>query len=133
MLNAHYFMGRFCREPELKTTNNGTSVCSFTLAVDRDYSKEEKQVDFLNFVAWKQTAEFISRYFNKGSLILVECRAETRSWEKDGQKREVVEFIVNKAHFCGEKKNDSKTVYDEGKPSAKPTPEIDFKDEGLPF
>ena len=133
MLNDVNLQGRFCREPELKTTTSGTSVCSFTLAVDRDYSKEEKQVDFINCVAWRQTAEFISRYFNKGSMILVQGSLQTRSYEKDGQKREVVEVVVDKAHFCGEKKNDSKTVYDNGQPSAKPTPEIEFKDEGLPF
>lgn len=112
MLNKVIIMGRLTADPELRSTQNGTSVTQFTLAVDREYQKqgEERQADFINCVAWKQTAEFISRNFSKGRMIAVEGSLQTRNYEdKQGNKRTVTEVIVNNASFTGEPKQNSKT------------------------
>lgn len=106
-MNICILMGRLTAAPELRSTQSGTSVLQFTLAVDRDYQKqgEERQADFIYCVAWRQTAEFISRYFGKGAMIAVEGSIQTRNYEdKQGNKRTATELIVNKAHFTGEKK-----------------------------
>lgn len=109
MLNRCIFMGRLSKEPELRKTGSGVSVASFSLAVDRDVvSKEsnERKTDFFDFVAWRGTAEFICKYFHKGDMICVECRAEQRSFEdkNGGGKRYVIEFNVENAYFAGSKK-----------------------------
>ena len=109
MINNATIMGRLTADPELRSTQSGLSVVQFTVAVDRDYIKqgEERQADFINCVAWRQTAEFISRYFGKGRMIAVEGSIQTRNYEdKHGNKRTATELIVNRAHFTGEKKND---------------------------
>ena len=106
MLNNVIIMGRITKDLELKSTQNGTSVLQFTVAVDRGYVRqgEERQTDFINCVAFKQTAEFISKFFGKGRMIAVEGRLQTRSYEdKNGVKHNVTEVIVNKASFTGEK------------------------------
>ena len=108
-LNNCTFMGRLSKDPELRRTGSGISVASFSLAVDRDVvSKEsnERKADFFDFVAWRGTAEFICKYFHKGDMICVQCRAEQRSFEdkNGGGKRYVVEFIVENAYFAGSKK-----------------------------
>ena len=105
--NKVILMGRLTAAPELKQTQSGTAVTSFTLAVDRRYSKEgqEKQADFITVVAWKGTAEFICKYFGKGSAILVCGELQTRSWEQDGQKRYATEVVASEVSFCEAKKN----------------------------
>ncbi len=106
MLNCAVIMGRLTADPELRTTTNGTSVTSFTVAVDRAYQKsgEERQTDFINVVAWRQTAEFVTRYFHKGSMIAVQGSIQTRNYEdKNGQKRTAVDVVADNVSFCGSK------------------------------
>lgn len=106
MLNSAILMGRLTSSPELKTTNNNISVCSFTVAVDRAYQVkgQEKQTDFINCVAWRNNAEFITKYFGKGQMIAIEGSIQTRSYEdKDGNKRTAFEVVVDRASFCGGK------------------------------
>jgi single-strand DNA-binding protein len=105
--NKVILMGRLTADPELKQVNGGTSVTSFTLAVDRKYTKtEEKQADFISVVAWRQTAEFICKYFSKGSAILVEGELQTRSWtDQQGNKRYATEVVAHEVSFCEAKKN----------------------------
>lgn len=92
-------MGRLVADPELRQTPNGVAVCTFRLAVDRDYTKE-KQADFIDIVAWRQTAEFVSRYFSKGKLALVEGSLQTRSYEvKNGNRRTAVEVVADRVRF----------------------------------
>lgn len=106
-------LGRITQDLELKQTPNGVSVLSFTVAVDRNFTKqgEEKQSDFISCVAWKQTAEFISRYFGKGRMIAVEGQLRTRTYEdKHGSKHYVTEVYVDNASFTGEKKADNQPM-----------------------
>lgn len=107
MLNNVVLMGRLTAAPNLKTTQSGTSVSSFTIAIDRRFQPKdgEKQTDFINCVAWRQTAEFISRYFDKGDLIAVTGEIQTRKYEVDGNKRIATEVVVSNASFCGGKNN----------------------------
>lgn len=107
MLNSVIIMGRLTSTPELKTTNSGLSVTSFTVAVDRRFQKqgEEKQTDFLNVVAWRQAADFVCKYFNKGSMIAVQGELQTRNYEdKNGNKRTATEIVADNVSFCGGKK-----------------------------
>ncbi|MCL2087952.1 MAG: single-stranded DNA-binding protein [Oscillospiraceae bacterium] len=110
MLNRVILMGRITAAPELKQTQSGLAVTSFSIAVDRNYKsagQERAATDFINIVAWRQTAEFICKYFTKGSLIAIEGSIETRHYEdKNGNKRTAVEVIAERAHFTGEKKGD---------------------------
>ena len=105
--NKVILMGRLTADPELKQTQGGTTVTNFTIAVDRRYSKdEEKQTDFISVVAWRNTAEFISKYFGKGSAILIEGELQTRSWtDQQGQKRYATEVVAHEVSFCEAKKN----------------------------
>lgn len=104
MLNSIILTGRLTRTPELRATQEGTAVTSFTVAVERDYGGENKQTDFIDCVAWKQTAEFISRYFSKGQLITVQGSLQSRQYEdKYGNKRTAWKVLVNRAYFCGSK------------------------------
>ena len=109
MLNHITIMGRLTRDPELRRTGSGTAVASFSVAVDRDYAPKdggERKTDFINCVAWSQTAEFISKYFTKGRMIVVDGRLEIRDWtDKDGNKRTVAEVRVENAYF-GDSKRD---------------------------
>lgn len=129
-INTAVIMGRLTADPELKTTASGLSVLSFSVAVERNYQKEgeEKAVDFINVVAWRKTAEFVSKYFHKGSMIAVEGSIQTRKYEdKDGNKRTAFEILANTVSFCG--KESSVTP-------AESTPFTDTDtadDEGLPF
>ena len=105
-MNVITLMGRMTSNPELKTTNNGTSVTSFNLAVDRSYTPkgQEKQTDFIPCVAWRNTAEFITKYFRKGQRIAVKGELQQRSYTaNDGSKRNVYEVIVDGAFFCESK------------------------------
>lgn len=109
MLNKVILMGRLTKDPELKTTNSGVSVCSFSVAIDRKFVKqgEERQTDFINVIAWRQTAEFVSRYFSKGRMINVVGSIQTRSWDdQDGKKRYATDVVADEVNFCGDKKAD---------------------------
>ena len=108
MLNKVILIGRFTRDPELRSTPQGTSTCSFSLAVDRNYQSAggERQTDFINCVAWRQTAEFISKYFQKGNLICVEGSIQTRSWkDNDGNNRYATDVVVDRSYFVESKKS----------------------------
>ena len=109
MLNHITLMGRLTRDPELRRTGTGVAVASFSIAVDRDFGGRdggEKKTDFIDCVAWRQTGEFISKYFTKGRMIVVEGRLEMRDWtDKDGNKRRNAEVIVANAYF-GDSKRD---------------------------
>ena len=104
--NRVILMGRLTRDPELKTTASGVNVCSFSIAVDRRFQAkgEEKKADFFNIVAWRQQGEFVSRYFKKGNMILVEGELQTRQYtNKDGQNVNVTEIMAEQVCFTGEK------------------------------
>ena len=105
MLNACILMGRLTADPELRTTQTGKSVTSFTLAVDRDFQQnDEKQADFISVVAWGKTAEFVKKWFSKGRMIAVVGRIQARTYtDKDGNNRKAVEVVADKVSFTGEK------------------------------
>lgn len=108
MLNRTILMGRLVADPELKTTASGISVTSFRIAVDRNYVKsgEERKADFIDIVCWRQTAEFVCRYFGKGSLIAVEGQLQSRTYQaKDGTNRYVVEVVADNVSFTGERRD----------------------------
>lgn len=105
MINKVILMGRLTADPELRTTQSGTSVCSFCIAVNRQYSKDkEAQADFIDIVAWRQTAEFVTKYFSKGRMIIVEGAVQTCMFEdKGGNKHKAVEVVASNVQF-GESK-----------------------------
>lgn len=108
MLNRIIVMGRMTRDPELRRTNSGTAVASFTVAVDRDFKSQsgEKETDFIDVVAWRNTAEFVSKYFSKGRMAVVEGRLQLRDWtDKDGNKRRTAEIVADSVYF-GDSKRD---------------------------
>lgn len=110
MINSVVLMGRIVNDLELKTTQSGLSVVSFRIAVDRKYSKGEKQTDFFDVVAWRNQAEFICKYFRKGSLIALEGELQTRSFQtKDGTNRTVTEVLANNVSFTGERNTGERT------------------------
>ena len=110
MLNHITIMGRLTRDPELRRTGSGIAVASFTVAVDRDFGGRdggEKETDFIDCVAWRQTGEFVSKYFTKGSMIVVSGRLQIRNWtDKDGNKRRTAEVVADNCYF-GDSKRDS--------------------------
>lgn len=104
-MNVCILMGRLTADPDLKKTPSGVSVTSFTVAVNRSYGKQERQTNFIECVAWRNTAEFICKYFRKGQMIAVQGGIQTRSYQdKNGNKRRAVEVHVDKADFCGDGK-----------------------------
>ena len=109
MLNHITIMGRLTRDPELRRTGSGVAVASFTVAVDRDFGGRdggEKETDFIDCVAWRQTGEFVSKYFTKGRMIVVSGRLQIRSWtDKDGNKRRTAEVVADNVYF-GDSKRD---------------------------
>ena len=110
MLNHIVIMGRLTRDPELRRTGSGVAVTSFTVAVDRDFSPKdggERETDFIDCVAWRQTGEFVSKYFAKGRMAVVSGRLQIRSWtDKDGNKRRTAEVIADNVYF-GDSKRES--------------------------
>lgn len=109
MLNHITIMGRLTNDPELRRTGSGVAVTSFTLAVDRDFKEKngEKETDFIDVVAWRQTGEFVSKHFSKGRMAVVSGRLQIRSWtDKDGNKRRTAEVIADNVYF-GDSKKDS--------------------------
>lgn len=129
MLNNVTLMGRLTATPVLNQTKGGALVTSFAIAIDRRFQRqgEERQTDFINCVAWQKTAEFISKYFNKGDLIAITGEIQTRKYEdKDGNNRTATEVIINNAYFCGSKSS--------GETPAQTTDSINnFVDDDLPF
>ena len=116
MLNHITIMGRLVRDPELRRTGSGVAVASFTVAVDRDFGGRdggEKETDFIDCVAWRQTGEFVSKYFTKGSMAVVSGRLQIRGWtDKDGNKRTSAEVVVANAYFGDSKRDgDSGSAY----------------------
>lgn len=107
MLNQISLMGRLTRDPELRRTGSGTPVASLTLAVERDFSAEgEKQTDFIDVVAWRGAAEFVSKYFTKGRMAAVSGRLQIRSWtDKEGSKRKAAEVVADKIYFADSKRD----------------------------
>ena len=112
MLNHIIIMGRLTRDPELRRTGSGVAVASFTIAVDRDFSPKdggERETDFIDCVAWRQTGEFVSKYFQKGRMAVVSGRLQIRSWtDKDGNKRRTAEVVADNVYF-GDSKRDGDT------------------------
>ena len=124
-MNKVILMGRLTKDPELRyTTTNNTAVCSFTLAVDRRFSKD-KETDFINCQAWQKTAEFCSKYFTKGQQAVVVGRIQNRSWDDaEGKKKYATEVIVDEVYFAGAKQGQAESV----------TPNVpDIEDDDLPF
>lgn len=132
MINNVTLMGRLTKDPETRYTTDGKVVTRFTLAVERRFAKqgEQRQADFINIVAFRQTAEFVGKYFVKGQLAAVVGSIQTRSWDgEDGQKRYATEVIAHEVHFCGDKR-------ETGKQESKPQEDdfIPVEDDGLlPF
>ena len=110
MLNHIVLMGRLTRDPELRRTQSGTAVASFTLAVDRDFSSQggEKQTDFIDIVAWRSTADFVCKYFRKGQLVAVQGSIQTRTYtDSQGTKRKAFEIVADNVHFAEPKRDSS--------------------------
>ena len=111
MLNHIVLMGRLTRDPELRYTQSQTPVASFSLAVDRDFGRgEEKQTDFIDCVAWRQSGEFVSKYFQKGSMAVVSGRLQIRDWtDRDGNKRRSAEVVVDNVYFGESKRREGES------------------------
>lgn len=120
MLNHTTIMGRLTKDPELRRTNSGTAVASFTIACDRDFGNKdsgEKETDFIDCVAWRQTAEFLEKYFSKGRMIVVSGRLQKRSYtDKDGNKRYATEVVAESCYFGDSKKEDAAPAPQYGAP-----------------
>lgn len=139
MLNHIDLMGRLTRDPELRRTANGIAVTSFTVAVDRDFPNKEsgeKETDFIDCVAWRQTGEFVSKYFTKGSMAVVTGRLTIRSWQdKEGNKRKSAEVVADSVYF-GSSKKESSSGTDQTQAAAAPQPDfpvLEDDDAQLPF
>ena len=126
MLNHITIMGRFVRDPELRRTGSGIAVASFTLAVDRDFkasSGGEKEVDFIDCVAWRQTGEFVSKYFTRGRMAVVSGRLQIRSWtDKDGNKRRTAEVVADNVYFADSKSENTSSGTQQAAPASYDTP-----------
>ena len=137
MLNHIVIMGRLTREPELRYTQNGTAVASFSLAVDHDFANKdtgERGVDFIDCVAWRGTAEFLQKYFRKGSMAVVSGRLQIRNWtDTDGAKRRSAEVVAENIYFGEAKRRDADSGYDAPPPIPDDYAPIDDEDEQLPF
>lgn len=143
MLNKIIIMGRMTRDPELRRTGSGTAVTSFSLAVDRDFKSQsgEKETDFIEVVAWKNTAEFVSKYFSKGRIAIVEGRLQIRDWtDKDGGKRRSAEVVADNVYFGDSKRDGGTGDYGAAPTYSAPAPvgqtdfaEIGEEDGELPF
>lgn len=144
MLNCVTLMGRLVADPELRTTGTGKSVCTFRIAVDRSYQRagEQRQADFITIVAWESTANFVCRYFAKGSMIAVQGSIQTRQYEDNsGAKRTAFEVLAREVSFCGSKAESGTVQNTVSAPAAAPTYQnaapADFEeitdDEDLPF
>lgn len=140
MLNHITLMGRLTRDPELRYTQSGTPVASFTLAVDRDFKGPdgETETDFIDCVAWRKTGEFVSKYFTKGMLAVASGRLQIRDWtDRDGNKRRNAEVVADAVYFGESKRKDAGTAYTPvtGGVDAGPSAfaDLDADDGGLPL
>ena len=147
MLNVVAIMGRLVADPELRTTPQGINVCSFRIACDRNFARqgEQRQADFIDIVAWRSQAEFVSKYFQKGSLIAIDGSIQTRQYQdKNGQNRTTTEIVAQNVNFCGSKESTRPTPQNAAQRPAAPSqrtqgePDADYApiddDEGdLPF
>ena len=128
MLNKIFIMGRLTRDPELRRTQTGTPVASFTLAVDRDFkdkSTGERTTDFIDVVAWRQTGEFVSRFFTKGRMAVVEGRLQMREWtDKEGNKRRSAEVVADNVYFGDSRRDGDGSGY--SAPAYAPAPAADY-------
>lgn len=134
MLNKVILMGRLTKDPEIKSSMQGKSISTFTLAVDRGYVKpgEERQADFINIVTFNSTADFVARYFEKGQLVSICGRLQTRTWEdNEGKRRYATEVIADEVHFAESKKETTESV-----PQNTQAPQgfdVTVEDDDLPF
>lgn len=139
MLNRIVLMGRLTRDPELRRTGSGTAVSSFSIAVDRDFKGQggEKETDFIDIVAWRNTAEFVSKYFTKGRMAIVEGRLQIRDWkDKEGNNRRSAEVVADNVYFGDSKRDGDAPVgsYAGGQmANSGEFNEIDEDDDELPF
>lgn len=140
MINMVALIGRLTFEPEVRTTPSGVSVMHFQIACDRSYQRsgQDRQADFIDCVAWRQTAEFISRYFHKGSMIAVEGTLQTSSYtDKNGNQRKQVEVLAKNVSFCGSKSETSGAAGSQPEPNNSNADNSDFDeipdDDDLPF
>lgn len=136
MLNHIVLMGRLTRDPELRHTGSGISVASFTLAVDRDSKSQngEKECDFIGIVAWRNTAEFVSKYFDKGSMAVVSGRLQIRAWtDKDGNKRRSAEVVADNVYFGSSKRDTTSGGYDAPNGDAADFTQLEDDDGDFPF
>ena len=126
MLNHITIMGRFVRDPELRRTGSGIAVASFTLAVDRDFKSSnggDKEVDFIDCVAWRQAGEFVSKYFTRGRMAVVSGRLQIRNWtDKDGNKRRTAEVVADNVYFADSKSENAATGTQQSAPASYGTP-----------
>lgn len=134
MLNKAVIMGRLTRDPEIKKTQSGLSVCSFSVAVDRDIvdkNTNQRETDFINVTAWRTTADFVGKYFSKGSMIVVEGRIQVRNYtDKDNNKRVATEIVANSVYFGDSKKKDGDSAGTPPAPSN--AAQNDYADMGAP-
>lgn len=137
MLNKVFIMGRLTRDPELRRTQNGTAVAAFTLAVDRDFKDKasgERATDFIDCVAWRQTGEFVSRYFTKGRMAVVEGRLQVRDWvDQNGNKRRNTEVVADQVYFGDSKHTQPAAGAEQTQQRSGFTEEQDADDGELPF
>jgi len=136
MLNKAILVGRLTKDPELRSTASGISVVSFTVAITRSYARqgEERQTDFINCVAFRNTADFISRYFAKGNMIAVDGSIQTRTWDdQEGKRHWVTEVMVNEAHFVESKKDSAQSANVGGGAALPMEFGPDATDDDLPF
>lgn len=136
MLNHITLMGRLTRDPELRRTGSGIAVASFTLAVDRDYKGQngEKECDFIDIVVWRNTAEFVSKYFDKGSMAVVSGRLQIRGWtDKEGNKRRSAEVLANGVYFGSSKRSNDSGGYDRPSNEEPEFSMLEDDDSDLPF
>lgn len=129
MLNRVVLIGRLTKGPELRYTPNGIATTSFDLAVDRPYSKDKKETDFINIVTWRAQAENVAKYTKKGSLVAVEGRIQTRNYEKEGRKIYITEVVADNVRFLDTKKS----IDNKEEPFTGQSEPIDISDDDLPF
>lgn len=143
MLNNWTGAGRLTRDPDLRQTQSGKSVANFSIAIDRDFARQdgERDTDFIDVVVWDKTAEFVSKYFQKGSMIIVNGRLQVRTWQDDdGNNRRVYEIVANNVYFGGSKNDGNSTSYSDAsktkasnKPIYTPSEDEDEDPDSLPF
>ncbi len=137
MLNKIVIMGRLTRDPELRKTQNGTAVTSFSLACDRDFKSQngEKETDFIDVVAWRATAEFVTKYFTKGRMAVVDGRLQIRDWtDREGGKRRSAEIVADNVYFGDSRPKEVPVSHEDREPPAPPSGDFgDLPDGFEPF